>query len=111
MKTASILAAAAIAIALPFASGCTVYTTEAATVEADDAYTPTYYDGNVVYYDTVGTPYVYREDRVYYVPRTYAHYDVLVGHYHSHPRAYHSWYRSHPYRGHGRGRVVHSHRR
>jgi hypothetical protein len=46
------------------------------------AYAPYYYDGYPVYYDTWGVPYVYFGGGVHYVPRSYAHYDVLVSGYH-----------------------------
>jgi hypothetical protein len=84
--------------ALPLA-GCYVYADpEPATVEA--GYEPMYYDGNVVYYDEVGAPFVWAEGRIVYVPRTYGHYDVLVNHYHRHYRGYRNWYRAHPYARH-----------
>ena len=52
------------------------------------AYSPLYYDGYVVYYDDWGYPFYYVGGGVRYVPRSYAHYDLLVRHYHEHPEAY-----------------------
>jgi hypothetical protein len=46
------------------------------------AYSPYYYEGYPVYYDTLGAPFVYVGGGVSYVPRSYAHYDVLLGGYH-----------------------------
>jgi hypothetical protein len=46
------------------------------------AYSPYYYAGYPVYYDTIGAPFVYIGGGVHYVPRSYAHYDVLVRGYH-----------------------------
>jgi hypothetical protein len=46
------------------------------------AYSPYYYDGYPVYYDGVGVPFIYFGGGVHYVPRSYSHYDVLVGGYH-----------------------------
>jgi hypothetical protein len=64
-------------------------------------YSPYYYDGYPVYYDTWGSPIFYVGGTVRYVPRTYAHYDVLRRGYHAQPRYYRSGgYRSrgtHPY--------------
>jgi hypothetical protein len=69
-----------------------------------EAYQPAYYDDNVVYYDTVGAPFIYVEGGVRYVPPTYVHYDVLVGHYRTHARAYHEWYEREGRRHADRGR-------
>jgi len=58
-------------------------------------FSPLYYEGHVVYYDTVGYPYYIVEGGRYYIPRTHAHYRLYVRHYHRHPTAYRSWERSH----------------
>ncbi len=74
-------------------AGCVVYARPAPVVAVAD-YDPVYYDGQVVYYDTVGLPYIYVGGSIRYVPRSYAHYDVLVRHYRvAHPHAYHRAYR------------------
>ncbi|NUP07881.1 MAG: hypothetical protein HOW73_17685 [Polyangiaceae bacterium] len=75
------------------ASGCAVYTRPipaAATVSVD--YDPLYYDGYVVYYDTIGRPYYYIDGRTHYVPRTYVGFNAYVNYYHAHRPAYNSWY-------------------
>jgi hypothetical protein len=46
------------------------------------AYSPYYYEGYPVYYDTLGAPFVYIGGGVSYVPRSYVHYDVLARGYH-----------------------------
>lgn len=102
-----IIPLAILSLAAPLFGGCYVYTDPAppaVAVEAD-TYQPAYYDGAVVYYDTVGTPFVYVGDEVHYVPRSYVHYNVLVGHYHHNTRSYHAWYRSHPH--YRQTRVIH----
>jgi hypothetical protein len=52
------------------------------------AYSPLYYNGYAVYYDDWGYPFYYAGGAAFYVPRTYVHYDVLLGHYRSHPGLY-----------------------
>jgi len=71
--------------------GCYVVAQPAAPVVAE-TYEPDTYDGNIVYYDTAGAPFFYVEGGIRYVPPAYVHYDVLVGHYRNHARAYHEWY-------------------
>jgi hypothetical protein len=82
--------------------GCYVYADTPSAAVATDAYSPMYYDGNVVYYDSVGAPFVWIGGSVRYVPRTYVHYDVLRSHYRRHSRGYHRWYQAHPYHRHHR---------
>ena len=91
---------ATLALAAPL-SGCVVHA-EPAVVET---YEPLYYGPYVVYYDDVGVPYYYEGGTIVYVPRTYARYDILVGHYHRHHVSYRSWSRRHP------PRPVHRHER
>lgn len=86
-----ILLIAALALSAPL-SGCVVHA-QPAVVET---YEPVYYRGQVVYYDGGGAPYYYDGGTIVYVPRTYARYDVLVGHYHRHPSAYRTWSRGNP---------------
>jgi hypothetical protein len=65
---------------------------------------PYYYDGFAVYYDGWGVPYYYDAGVVHYVPRTYVHYDTLLGHYRAAPyRHYAGGYRG-GYRYHGYAR-------
>jgi hypothetical protein len=49
---------------------------------------PLAYNGYAVYYDGWGYPFYYAGGFAYYVPRSYAHYDVLVSHYRAHPGLY-----------------------
>lgn len=56
-----------------------------------DGYAPQYYDGYVVYYDTVGRPYYYNGGGVYYVPPTYREYGRLTRHYQTYREPYVRW--------------------
>jgi hypothetical protein len=58
-------------------------------------YSPLYYDGYVVYYDTAGLPYYYLGGSPVYVPRRYREYDRLVTHYRLHQSHYDRWNVSH----------------
>jgi hypothetical protein len=84
-------------------SGCTIRArTPSVTVSgpriATSYYTPLYYRGYVVYYDTVGRPVYYVNGVRYYVPRTYAYYGRYVSYYRRHRGAYRRWYRRRGYR-------------
>jgi hypothetical protein len=68
-------------------SGCIVAADPPPRV-AVAAYSPLYYNGYAVYYDDGGYPFYYSGGLALYVPRTYAHYDVLLGHYRTHPGLY-----------------------
>jgi hypothetical protein len=78
---------------LMFAVGATT-TLSGCIVAADPpprvavAASPLYYNGYAVYYDDWGYPFYYSGGVAFYVPRTYAHYDVLLGHYRTHPGLY-----------------------
>lgn len=88
-----VLAGAAASIALP---GCYIYTDPVPTpASAEITYEPVYYEGNVVYYDDIGEPYVVIGDTIQYVPRTYVQYGFYVNHYHRYGGGYHHWVRSH----------------
>jgi hypothetical protein len=78
-------------------AGCTVYESTEPAVVQEESYQPMYYEGNVVYYDDVGAPFVWIDGRIVYVAHSYVHYDALVTHYHRHNRGYHRWERAHPY--------------
>jgi hypothetical protein len=64
----------------------------AVAVSSYEGYNPVYYDGYVVYYDTVGRPYYYVGGSRYWVPRSYPYYGYYTTHYHSNWRSYNSWY-------------------
>lgn len=77
-----------------FAPGCYVEAgpptmVTAAEVEAD--YAPAYYDGYVVYYDTVGRPYYYDRGSVVWVSRSSPHYVGLETHWRTYNRSYARW--------------------
>ena len=61
-------------------------------------YNPMYYNGYVVYYDTLGRPMYYVNGATYYVPSTYGSYHLLTGHYATHRHPYNRWYGSHGHR-------------
>jgi hypothetical protein len=61
-------------------------------------YNPMYYNGYVVYYDTLGRPIYYVNGATYYVPSTYVHYHALSRHYVTYRHHYHRWYGSHGHR-------------
>jgi hypothetical protein len=91
-----IVLSAMITALAPLAAGC--YVDAEVEPVAAEGYTPTYYNGYVVYYDSYGSPYYYAGDRTYYVPRTYAHYDRLTYHYRTYSPNYHRWYTNRGYR-------------
>jgi hypothetical protein len=62
------------------------------------SYEPAYYDGYVVYYDSVGRPYYYAGDRVYWVPQSSPVYVGLVNHYRYYRPYYSHWYGHYGYR-------------
>ena len=75
--------------------------TAAAPVATSNYYKPLYYNGYVVYYDTVGRPLYYVNGGTYYVPPSYLYYNRYVSHYRMYRPYYQRWYRSsgHRYRG------------
>jgi len=85
-----------------FAAGCyipapmptttTVQPAPVQTVVTNTNYTPQYYNGYVVYFDTSGLPYYYLNGIVTYVPRTYYNYNYLVTSYRSCVVCYQRWY-------------------
>jgi hypothetical protein len=66
-----------------------VYQTPAPVVTT---YTPQYYEGNVVYFDTSGYPFYYLSGVQTYVPRTCTCFDALVTHYRTYQASYDQWY-------------------
>jgi hypothetical protein len=93
VKAIPLLLVAAIGV---FASGCTVRGYASAPVPAArvEVYEPMYYDdGSVVYYDDGGMPYYYVGDRVTYIPRTHASFNLYIGHYNHNRASYRRWHR------------------
>lgn len=88
------------------AAGCIVHTSEPTL--ATSYYTPMYYNGYVVYYDTLGRPIYYVNGIQYYVPATYYNYHAYVRHWRVHRVYYNRWYRT---RGHRYRRYRRHHRR
>src|SRR5258708_1548431 len=106
----TLLAIAALVVPL---GGCYAYVdpeTPVEVVDGDEGYTPLYYQGNVVYYDTVGLPFVWFGTAPFYVPHDYYGYGSLVNHYRYHAHAYHNWAYSHDHHGGGHyGNYGHRH--
>jgi hypothetical protein len=84
-----IVFSALIAACAPTFAGCYVDLSPPVTV---DGYDPLYYDGYVVYYDTVGRPFYHVGGVPYWVPRGYVRYDLYMNHYRTHWQRYHNWY-------------------
>ena len=61
-------------------------------VYAGDGYEPAYYDGYLVYYDSVGRPFYYNRGAVVWVSPGSPYYGGLVNHYRLYGPAYHRWY-------------------
>jgi hypothetical protein len=79
------------------AAGCTVEETSPAVYATSD-YEPQYYDGYVVYYDTWGHPYYYRNGVNVYISARSPYYRPLYGHWYAHRPGYRAWYVHHGYR-------------
>jgi hypothetical protein len=78
-------------------TGCYV-DAQVAEPEVVEGYQPQYYDGYVVYYDTVGRPYYYVNGGVYWVPPTSPYYGVYVNHWRTYGPSYGRWYARSGYR-------------
>ncbi|PKN26158.1 MAG: hypothetical protein CVU65_06560 [Deltaproteobacteria bacterium HGW-Deltaproteobacteria-22] len=77
-----------------FASGC-VLTARPATVSVEASYggwTSYYYNGSLVYFDTIGRPYYYYGGRIMYVPSTWASYNVALANWRTNRVAYNRWH-------------------
>jgi hypothetical protein len=86
----------ALAAALLGLSGCYASAYPAVGVSAEyDGYDPQYYEGNVIYYDTVGSPYYVIDGRPRYVARTHPYYRRYVTHYHRYRPGYQRWVTRH----------------
>jgi hypothetical protein len=71
------------------------------SADVDYGYVPAYYDGYVVYYDTIGRPYYYNGGSVVWIPPSSPYYVGLRNHWHAYGHAYPRWYSSYGYRYHG----------
>jgi hypothetical protein len=71
-------------------------------------YSPMYYNGYIVYYDTAGLPLYYIGGAAYYVPATHGQYHSYRHHYTTHRTHYSQWYssRGHRYKATGRATPV-----
>jgi hypothetical protein len=74
-------------------SGCSVYE-EPGTAGAE-AYTPDYYQGNIVYYDN-DEPYYYVGDQPRYVPQDHPDYVRFKDHHQRFGVSYRRWVVGHP---------------
>jgi len=95
--------AAALLVAAGFLPGCYAEAEPAYVTSADVeyGYVPAYYDGYVVYYDTIGRPYYYDGASVVWIPPSSPYYVGLRNHWHVYGHAYPRWYSSYGYRYHG----------
>jgi hypothetical protein len=59
---------------------------------ATTAYTPQYYNGYVVYFDTSGFPFYYLNGAPTYVPDSCTCYEGLVSYYRTYSTGYAQWY-------------------
>lgn len=95
MKRSLFAAGMVIATSLTlFASGC-VITARPATVTVEASYggwTTYYYNGYIVYVDSLGRPYYYYNGRIMYVPATWVHYNVVVHNWRTNRVAYNRWH-------------------
>jgi hypothetical protein len=98
-SASELVVAAALVVAAP---GCLVE--DVPTPGYAYGYEPQYYDGYVVYYDTVGHPYYYRSGAAVRIDVGSPRYGPLVRHWHSYRPAYRRWYthRGYRYRGYHR---------
>ncbi len=76
-------------------TGCYVEADEPVAVEG---YEPQYYDGRMVYYDTVGRPYYYEGGAVVWIPASSPYYAGYYNHWRTYGPAYNRWYASTGYR-------------
>jgi hypothetical protein len=97
MRTAphSFALALGIVASATLASGC-VAEVEPPGVYA--GYSPTYYDGYVVYYDDAGRPFYYASGAVVWISPAAPAYAGLVAHWRAHGPAYRGWYAHGGYR-------------
>jgi hypothetical protein len=75
-------------------AGCTV-TARPATVHVASAYggwSPTYYNGNLMYYNYAGRPYYYSNNIMVYVPSTWSNYNATVSSWQSNQVSYNRWH-------------------
>ena len=76
------------------AAGCVV-TARPATVSVSASYggwTTYYYDGYLVYFDTIGRPYYYMNGRMMYVPNSWDRYNVALASWRNNRAAYNRWH-------------------
>ncbi len=94
--TRSIFTAGLIAVTslTMLAAGCVV-TARPATVHVEASYggwTSYYYNGSLVYFDSIGRPYYYYSGRMMYVPNTWVHYHVALSSWRTNRVAYNRWH-------------------
>jgi len=91
--------AAALLSSASFLPGCyaEAHPAVVTSAEVDYGYVPPYYDGYVVYYDTVGRPYYYDRGAVVWVSPSSRYYVGLRNHWRTYGYAYPRWYSSYGY--------------
>jgi hypothetical protein len=73
-------------------SGCYLEARPATVDYSYGGWTPYYYNGNLVYFDSLGRPYYYGSGSMIYVPATWAHYAVATNAYRINGYRYRAWH-------------------
>jgi len=73
-------------------SGCYLEARPATVDYSYGGWTPYYYNGNLVYFDTLGRPYYYSSGSLMYVPATWVHYGASVNAYRLYGYRYRAWH-------------------
>ncbi|MBU1238986.1 hypothetical protein KKF84_18790 [Myxococcota bacterium] len=75
------------------ASGCLVSATPSGTVSYSyGGYTPYYYYGNLVYFDSFGRPYYYRSGMQMFIPSTWVNYGAATSYWRVNRVRYNRWH-------------------
>ena len=73
-------------------SGCYLEARPATVDYSYGGWTPYYYNGNLVYFDTLGRPYYYGGGSLIYVPSTWSYYGTAVNAYRINGYRYRAWH-------------------
>ncbi|MBU1240537.1 hypothetical protein KJ865_12575, partial [Myxococcota bacterium] len=95
MKKVLVIATVAVLGVVMGASGCYVPAggaTYGTTSYSYGGYTPYYYYGNLVYFDSFGRPYYYRSGYQYYIPSTWGNYYRATTYWRSNRYRYNRWH-------------------
>ncbi len=73
-------------------SGCYVETRPATVTYSYGGWNPYYYNGYLVYFDSLGRPYYYSGGTIVYVPSTWYYYNRAVNDYRVYGYRYRAWH-------------------